>query len=238
MPELDNFLMISPDDLPMARIDKKRAEWYLKKNLATKINEDTIKLLFIPKGNGRVKEPYYLQKIENICVICGSNKDITKHHIVPYRYRKFFDLELKSHSSYDVLLVCRKCHDSYEKEVNIIKTKVFEQFTGLSFLEQRIKLKKQSNAISCAKSLLNNNLHKRAKEKCIFKVEEYLGRKLTEEDVLKLSKIEIKGSLDGDFLVNKLKESSKIDEFILFWRKHFIEKTKPKFLPKYWLINE
>lgn len=49
----------------LALIDRKRFNWYLRKNLATKIDENTIAIKFKPKGDGVAGDKFYMSKREN-----------------------------------------------------------------------------------------------------------------------------------------------------------------------------
>lgn len=44
------------------------------------------------------------------CVVCGKDNRISKFNVVPHSYRKFFPVDLKSHSSHDIVLLCTRCH--------------------------------------------------------------------------------------------------------------------------------
>ena len=100
-----NYQVLSPDGHLMFRCDEKKANWYIKRNLAEIISNDPliVKLKFQPKGLGNHNKKYGLSVIENICVVCGSDEFLTRHHVVPTCYRKFFPLEKKSHNFHDVL---------------------------------------------------------------------------------------------------------------------------------------
>ena len=58
----------------MFRCCKKKAIWYLDRNLGTKVSENPliIQLTFVPKGIGHIDDPYFLQEMHNRCVVCGS----------------------------------------------------------------------------------------------------------------------------------------------------------------------
>jgi len=110
----DDCQMLSAEGVLMAKIDRKRFNWYIKKNLAEQIDANTIKLKFEPKGLGYANDKFYLSKMMNHCVVCGVNDHYTKHHVVPHEYRKHFPLDFKSSSSHDIVLLCSNCHESYE----------------------------------------------------------------------------------------------------------------------------
>jgi hypothetical protein len=66
-----NYRVYSPDDILMFRTNLKKINWYLGRNLAQKIDEESIKLTFVPNGMGCYGVGYGLGKMQNICVVCG-----------------------------------------------------------------------------------------------------------------------------------------------------------------------
>lgn len=99
-------------------------QWYLKKNLAV-IVEDTsghegakfvVQLKFQPKGMGARDNTALRKAKDNLCKRCGSSLDLTRHHIIPYRFRKAFPIDMKSHRSEHVAALCESCHRVYETE--------------------------------------------------------------------------------------------------------------------------
>lgn len=59
-------------------------------------------------------DPYYKQVLENKCVCCGTTEYLTKHHVIPYMYRRLFHEKFKGNSHHDVLPLCYQCHQDYE----------------------------------------------------------------------------------------------------------------------------
>ena len=101
--------MFSIDDKFLAHVDTKRMNWYLDRNLAAMMNNKDFKLTFKSKGDN-TRGKYYMLELENNCVVCGLEENLTKHHVVPSQYRKFLPLKYKSKSSFDVLCLCADCH--------------------------------------------------------------------------------------------------------------------------------
>jgi len=223
----DNYLMLSPDNTSMARIDKKKAHWYLSRKLAKQINEKTIQLLFVPKGTGKSDHPYYLQEISNICVVCGIENNLTKHHIVPHRYRKHFPDNIKSHSSYDVLLLCRDCHDKYEVEAEAIKKDIYKKYTGKDLKEEFYKSNKYRKITNKIKLLFDNNLSTEVKNK--------IRESLKDSDIIINNNEKYDSPLEGLEVAKNVKD---FVEFYIFWRKHFVSVMSPEYLPKYWNVEE
>lgn len=81
----------------MCTCDRKKAEWYIKKNLADIVEEQpfTVRLKFEPSGRalGEVGQ-YYTQIKINQCVVCGASENFIRKNVVPREYRKYFPCEL------------------------------------------------------------------------------------------------------------------------------------------------
>ena len=103
-----NCKILAPDGKLMCRCLEKRVNWYLNRHLAQIVDNDplTIQLNFKPSGNGSTHQDLKTIR-ENICVVCGDNNlsHLTKHHTIPYEYRRYFPDELKSHNSIYVVPV-------------------------------------------------------------------------------------------------------------------------------------
>jgi hypothetical protein len=137
-PLYGNCLIIAPDGQPLCRTNQKKLDWYLERNLADKVEGTdcpTIKLKFEPSGRKGACHPYLISKKHNRCVCCASEKKITRHHVVPYWFRKFFPTELKEHMLHDVLPLCVKCHQKYEDSALELKKELCAE-------EQRKQLSK------------------------------------------------------------------------------------------------
>jgi len=114
-PLYDNCLLLSQDGKPLSRCSWRKATWYLRNGLASctvqEGEEMRVQLKFRPKERSRgLVGQFYLQKRDNLCVVCGAEGHRRKH-VVPKRIRKLLPVEMKSHQSHDVLLLCTACHD-------------------------------------------------------------------------------------------------------------------------------
>jgi mRNA-degrading endonuclease YafQ of YafQ-DinJ toxin-antitoxin module len=101
----------------------------------------------MPKGKGNPHEKGKRKK--NICVCCGVEKDLTRHHIVPLQYRKLFSLENKDHRHNDIVALCQSCHHAYEKTANEIRLRLEKDFEDIVNKNALISQKKK--AISALK---------------------------------------------------------------------------------------
>jgi hypothetical protein len=117
-PMYDNILMKCPRGDVLSTVSLKKANWYIRKNLAEweTSAETSIRLLFQPNTNRSIDTEQtrlvkYNQSIkQNCCVACGCDKDYRRHYIVPYAYRARFPPEFKTHMPHDVVILCPTCH--------------------------------------------------------------------------------------------------------------------------------
>lgn len=243
-PQYQNCEVLNPDGNLMFRCSAKKANWYLERNLATKVKNEplVIKLLFTPNGNGHMGDPYHLQVMENKCVVCGDVENLTRHHIVPYCYRRFFSEEIKNHRAYDVMAMCSVCHHDYELKAECLKKEIGEEYgmppTGRG-IKYDAKLAKAKNA---AHAILvhADKIPAPRLEELSGRVREYLGREATTDDLAKLvdqPSHDFRGFVHhGKFVVSKI-PPSQIEEFIRKWRRHFLEIMTPKYMPKNWSVE-
>ena len=94
----DNWKVYSLEGELMFRCSNKKISWYLSRNLANQIADDSIRLNFHSKGLGHVGNTFYLEDRSNSCVCCGANNNLTTHHVVPDMYRRHMPEVVKSHA--------------------------------------------------------------------------------------------------------------------------------------------
>ncbi len=238
-----NYLVLSDTGAEMFRCLKKKADWYLTRSLAKIISEDppVIQLTFKPKKEGWNGDPYYLSQKENICVQCG-NKDVsvlTKHHIVPYSYRKFMPIEIKQSSSIDIMPLCHEHHANYETKADELKHSIAKQYNAPlhnKMSKQKIVFK---NAKTAAYLKLNmwNSIPDEKKEVLNNNLFLYFGHEnYTSEDLVKASNLDYKKDTNSEYEHAQLVMSQVKDlqAFVEMWRTHFIEHVNPQFLPHGW----
>lgn len=237
-----NCQVLSPDNILMFRCDEKRANWYLKRDLAESIELSPLKirLKFKPRGLGNHNKGFGLTEMKNVCVNCGSQDELNRHHVVPYCYRKFFPLSLKSHNFHDVLAMCVPCHEKYERNADKLKMSLSIKYNapinGESIGNNRdmVKYSKISN------TLLKENLTNAPKSK-IRRMRKSLKdrfgiKRLTKDKIEEISNIKIVviKRTHGEMVISKVTDTQ---QFIEMWRKHFVENNECKFLPKNWSIE-
>ena len=113
--------MLAPDGFCLSNCDRKKAQWYVDRDLGTVVNDDpfTVKLNFEPTNRRYCRESgeedkddeFYVADRQNICVLCGAAKDYARFFIIPTLYRTHLPDRLKSHRSHDIVLMCFGCHE-------------------------------------------------------------------------------------------------------------------------------
>lgn len=211
------------------RCSEKKANWYLKRSLAKIQNEKIIQLTFETAGNGNQGNSYLLKEKENKCCVCGATKNLTKHHVVPHGYRKYFPEKIKSRASYDVVALCIDCHKIYEKEAFKLKKLISDEFfvpvDGVG-LKINIKIRGIANAILKHK----DKIPKPKLEFLMDEIKEFHEKNgiISLEEIAKLPIVDKLNYVNtGKLIVEKIQN---LDEFIKRWRTHFIDTMKPKFL--------
>lgn len=235
-----NCQVYSPDNILMFRCDEKRANWYLSRNLAdvTILSPLTIRLKFQPKGLGNHNKEFGLVEMVNRCVNCGSEEYLTRHHVVPYCYRRYFPLSLKSHNFHDVLSMCVECHEKYERKADELKNNLSKIYQSpingeLQSCKELVKYVKIAKTLSLNYNQIPKsrliNLKKEIKQ--YFKISKLTKEKIDEISNIKLFVVK---KTHGEIVINKI---DNLQDFVEMWRKHFVDNNECKYLPNTWSVK-
>ena len=221
--------MLSPDGLLMCYISKKRAKWYMDRNLAKNISDKKIQLLFKPNGLGHNHEPHRNIPVKNCCVVCGFNSDISqlsKHHTTPECFQKYFPLKWKTYRSHNILFLCLDCHNKYEIEAQKLKQKMIEPFGGEEIFKNDVAIRKR------IKTLLKDPSYLPPDKKLDLQIEVMIYHDVDDvsEEVLESL---LKKKVESPFK-SYAENITDFVEFNKLWKQHFISVMNPKFLPPYW----
>lgn len=228
----ESYAMYSPEGEFMCFCNKKKANWYVNKNLANWLDDKKFQLIFEPNGKGKADNPYYTQEIKNCCVVCGSEKELNKHHVVPYVFRSRLPLVYKESNHHDVLATCIDCHEAYEEQANLFKKQIADELNvsmenGMS--PEQIKNKK----IISARKLIER-----------IEMGEITGVPQDRIEFLKIKAnqplfdyVTNHGAAWADEIMKIILENDQLYSFVKRWRKHFVDTMKPKFLPEYWSVD-
>lgn len=249
-----NIQVFSPDMRPMFKTNLKKVNWYLNsgsEKLAEVVEWDTelnipksIKLTFEPNGLGHynrgIIDEYFLSDKENICVVTGNNDwtELTKHHIVPFMYRKWFPDEYKSRNCHDIVLITRQKHYEYEELANQLKDDIAIELGIPTLSEYSRRISRKTSYLGVANAILSPNIAMENKIDLYIKFTNKTGFVPTTENInayIKSCKNEYKmAEFYGKFVFEKITD---YQYFIERWRQHFIDTMKPKFMPKGWKVD-
>lgn len=249
-----NFLVEHPDGFPMFRCNNKKAKWYLSRKLAEIIEHKAdgtivMRLTFRPDGNGHHGDDFYLQSRQNCCVVCGATDNLTRHHCVPYMYRKNFPEQMKIHSSHDILVVCVDHHEEYERKADEFKRSIAKK-VGLPYPSVHKTFDREKGRIA---SLANAILKYREQIpvdkqiKMLAELREKTGKTLFNEMEIENLANSYSGPVADPNNINHGKEVidrivgrngfESLFEFASEWRKHFLDTMNPQFMPDNWDVN-
>lgn len=228
----------------MFRCGDKKANWYLSRGLASLVSSEppTIQLLFEPKGEGHCHDSYYLQNKLNKCVVCGSEEmeSLTRHHVVPYCYRRAFPDDLKEHNYHDVVPLCWKCHDCYEDHADDLKEQLAVQYEapingrGSNVDVGLMRVRQFAHTLFRH----GDRIPEPRRSEMYQPIKDYLGKsEVSKEDLQPLMELEFYDdsfyTRHGEIVVEKVGAAG-LQPFVEMWRKHFLSTMNPKFMPAEW----
>jgi exonuclease 3'-5' domain-containing protein 2 len=236
-----NCKVLSPDGILMFRCDEKKANWYLNRSLAEIIDSYPliIRLNFKPNGLGNHNKDWGLSEMYNKCVVCGCEELLTKHHVVPRLYRKYFPLEVKSHNFHDVLSMCINCHESYERYADELKLELSNQYKSPMNGELEKERRDIIKYSKISSTLLRGdiNIPKERIKKMRNEIKSFFGiKRLTKSRLKTITEVKSNAikKTHGKMVIDKIDD---LQSFVEIWRSHFLEKMKPNYLPKKWSIK-
>jgi hypothetical protein len=241
-----NYHIQSPEGNEMFHCNAQKALWYLNRDIADVVgdNPPTLRLKFVPGGPGHVGDAYYLTEKLNRCVVCASERNLNRHHVMPRVFRKHLPECIKDHNYHDVLLMCIDCHEQYEEEADKLKQKICRELEfDINNGAGQIYLPDIGNAVKAARALFHYEkvIPEPRKSILLNTLREYLKKdEITPEDLKEVSSHFSWRRPDGykgygEFVVSKIGD---IQEFTERWRQHFIDVMKPKYLPIYWDVKK
>ena len=239
-----NCTMLGPHGQTMCRIALKRARWYLKRELAQVVQDEplVIQLKFEPNGHGCAGDPFYLTERKNLCVVCGKTEGLTRHHCVPFCFRKHFPPDYKENTSHDILLVCSTCHEDYEKVAQPIKDALLRQ-AGVQFgAGSEIETLRQARRAAFAIYHYGKSLPAEREAQLRQQVGDAYGFPVTDDVVLQACVEDEEGvGLNGTELPDPWKvvveRIEDLPAFIRSWRSHFVSVMRPMHLPEHWSVE-
>jgi 5-methylcytosine-specific restriction endonuclease McrA len=227
-----NVLIISKEGKALSTVSDKRANWYLKNNLAHVVTPPegypkAIQLTFEPNP---CKDPqiFELTVSKDECVLCGKKTHLTLHHVIPYVLRRHFPVEHKARQRQWCVLLCCKCHIKTEDFTQPLYNKDFPSRRinkNTSFTLQVLKQNGNINKIPPAnlKHLFENSAYSSIEEIPAPNRRRYNKQKSIEFQAL------IK-----EWAHNFIKDHGGIDGTKAYFRDVFL-RLNPKYLPEGYL---
>jgi len=245
VPIYGNTKVLAPDGEVLFLCLPKKANWYLDRNLAIVVSDDpmVIQLTFEPKGRGQNGDAYALGEKHNKCVVCGSEEELTRHHIVPYTYRKHFPDIIKSHNSHDIVPICVNHHSEYEEDYAIELKYIFAERYNAP-LESETKINSDLTIVVKYSNILMEHWAKlpfKRQKQMISVIRQYHGYVGRLKQVLltyayvDLSQTQTESH--GKIVVENLINENQLQWFVETWREHFIHSMNPQFMPEHWDVN-
>jgi hypothetical protein len=220
---------------------------YITRELAVPVagTSDCIRLTFTPKGKGNYGNKYYEDGLEYKCVVCGADEKLVRHNVIPHSMKKFFHVDVKSHSSHDVLLMCVPCHTVCCQHKEVLKITLSEEMgvlpTGTTTAGDIEAGRVRSAATAILKS--GDKIPAERREDLFAKVAEYfcvpvLGvtSEMLEEAsgfTAKIGRVPLEDTFEAR-LVAKLSSSDERRAFCQRWRRHMLDTMKPRHLSPHW----
>ncbi|XP_008230060.1 PREDICTED: protein RRP6-like 3 isoform X1 [Prunus mume] len=149
-PVYHNCRIYADDGRLLCYCDRRKLEWYLRRDLAKLVDENppAIMLLFEPKGRPEDEgNDFYIQSKKNICVGCGERNHYLRYRIIPSCYRMHFPEHMKSHRSHDIVLVCVDCHEIAHASAEKYKKQIAAEY-GIPLFVRKVVVSEQAQAIS------------------------------------------------------------------------------------------
>lgn len=240
-----NYTILNKAGEKMFCCNDGKALWYLNRDLVDIVSEvpPVLQLRFEPKGKGHAGDQFFLGNRENCCVVCGTRQHLSRHHVVPFCFRKHLPEHLKSHSYYDILPLCRECHNQYEREADYLKWELCVKYK-VKMSPTTIYNRDFGNAISSAAALMKHGdkIPLERRKELEDKIKIYLQvEDLSEDQIAALSKTHRRETVTviddfpfGDVILNQVD----FQEFSEMWRKHFVEKMCPQYMPEHWTVDK
>lgn len=247
-PHYANIFLQAPDGQVLVTISTCKAEWYLERELADTVcdNPRTLRLRFEPSARPD-PDGYYTRPKKNICVVCGADDSFRRKNVVPLEYRKHFPVELKEHTSHDVLLMCLSCHiqsNIYDQSMRESLSTLCDAPLDHPKVRELPELKEVRSA---ARALHNMNVHSIPQER-VEKLKSIICQhlsidpeELTADMLQELKNIQCFAEQEnyvphGLKVVQHFTATEGVERLEQMWRQHFINTMSPAHLPELWSV--
>lgn len=256
-PLYHNCYLQAPDGDILCTCDRKKAEWYISKDLGEVVEKEpfTVRLNFEPSGRAQGEVGlYYTQAKVNMCVVCGEKEQFIRKNVVPREYRKYFPLVMKAHQSHDVLLLCPKCHEISSNNDLQLRKKLADicnaPLIGPMAHSREKYLNHYRKLHSAIKALRKRLLPQQRREELERYILDYTGQQKITPELLDVLNEQVTNALVQQPIPSHYKQQPHglkvvqyfqnreggLVELERLWREHFLDSMQPKHLPSYWSV--
>lgn len=239
----DNCIIQAPDGVNLSRCGNKKVKWYIQNGLADIVSENptTIRLRFEPSGRCGLKDPLLMEGKPNICVVCGTEENLNRHHIIPYSFIRYMNLECKVDIIRDIFPCCEECHNDYEKKSTKKREQLAKLFgIPLNGIDPEI-MRKVRKATGAAVALYKHkkDIPLSRQNELIDILKKYLEKEeITDADIDTLANHKITNMEEyvcfSEYVANNITD---YNDFARDWREHFVQTMNPKYMPKAWKVD-
>jgi hypothetical protein len=247
---------IHPDGEFMFYHTERKMRSLLNKDLVKIINQNDriVQFTITPRGKGVEKGDVFMNTPkEKKCVVCGTSKELTRHHVVPKCFRSHFPEKFKNSNAHDILFICVNHHVKYERVADILKKDYFERYEIESIVPLQTKIISQIKIRLSLAYHLENMLYEGNvcwtkldyKLRNLLNLEQTIPLSLNQieyiknvyEEKMKYARDYFKNENSSKFLVDKILKEDSLESFVKTWRQHFIDNANPKYLPLGWSVE-
>lgn len=248
-PYYGDYRFYHPNGELMFITSKRRVKWYLERDMVVRDPHDPKKFTFKeePRAWGfwdTSLHEYHLRPKKNQCVVCGTHRELTKHHVLPVIFQRHYpndprDAGVRGH---DMLLLCLDCHETYEQEyADPVRNRWAKQY-GANQNHQYAIDSNLTYAIKAARTLsrYGGDMPSEAKKELRHTIAKWTQSPPTEKDIQHLNSLSWSNArrlLKKSDLGKKVTDDWDLGELRKFWRRHFVESMNPQYLPEGWSIN-
>lgn len=138
-----NYTILNVAGKELLKCQENKLQSYIKKDFVKKISEeiyqfttDIIENKLLQIHNGNLPE-YLLIPKNKECVVCGRLDYLTRHHVVPKKDLKYYNLNFKTKLN-NRLPICRDCHTNYETQKINIEFNEYNKESAIKWMEHFI----------------------------------------------------------------------------------------------------
>lgn len=227
----DHRLYDQNDEL-IGPMSGQKARWYIRKQLVDVIKDTPYYHLRLnyPLATQKKVFTFHYSAKPNTCVVCGYDKKISGHHIVPRCFVRFMPEKYKIHNSHDVIPICRTCHNVYELHADELKKEICTKLNINH--DYGAVITETVRVVKLSVSYVDPRIDDTVRFVLRSKIEQTLNREVKEQEIKLYSRMTMWHIRQAHkhFGEAVIEQTADLNEFAYLWRQHFIKTMNPKFL--------